>query len=141
MNLVDRIKTLEEEMEGMLQYRLLFNLLLIGEASSELLEAKSKPKSAIKRPGDPVIIWDSTPKKKQLRPIDDKLRNLMIDWKDSKNFLSHLMKQKRADPTYLQVIVEDTIQTKNKIGSDGIANFRVVSEESLKALENNKSNF
>lgn len=116
--------------------RMIFNELLIGEASAELLESKSKPKAAIKREGEREVTWDAVPAKKVLRPIEEKLKTKMVDWKDGKNYLSHLMKQRRVDPNYLRVVVEDLITTRSKLKDAGAdLEPSVLPKKSLDALE------
>lgn len=72
------------------------------------------------------------------------MKKQITEWKDGKNYLSHLMKQKIADPTYLRDIVEDLIVTKSKLkecNDRGKLVCSILSEKSQDGLQKNKTNF
>lgn len=129
--------------DKVLRYRLTLDVLYIGKAAAELLDSKTKPKSTPGTSNEEEIVWDKSPSRKPLPDLSDKFRSQLTELKDCKNSISHAMKQKQADPEFLQNTVEDALDVSNKLIKSNCEDevHKIIGKEALKKLQENRSVF
>lgn len=104
---------LQDFKKDMLLYRLSIDLVNIGEAASELCESNKKPKTS----SSPLMPLNITfkPAGKPLKEMSAESKYDCEILKESSHILSHQMKRKRTDETYLHRCVDDFKSCKKQL--------------------------